>query len=114
MRPIRARRKPARGFFGAIIDRDWPAAYAILDPDSRRNLTQEQFVRRAEAYRKYLKFEPTAVRIPICEERGAEATAHIELTGSGAGRHSFKDALVLRKSGGSWLVVLPVSFGQPP
>ena len=68
MRPIRAEGN-RRGFFGAIIDRDWPGAYAILDPDSRRNLTpQEQFAARAEAYRKYLKFEPTAVRIPICEE----------------------------------------------
>jgi hypothetical protein len=107
-------KEAARGFYKAIIDRDWPAAYQALHPNSLRTTSPEQFARRAEAYRRYLKFEPTTVRVPTCEEHGAEATARVELGGSGAARHSFKDAITLRKQGDQWFVVLPASFGQPP
>lgn len=112
--PDTGAREAARGFYRAIIAKDWARAYAALDPDSRRNLSPEQFTRRADAYRKYLTFDPTTIRIPICEERGTGATARIELTGSGAGKRTFKDAVMLRKRDDRWFIDLPVGFGQPP
>lgn len=103
-----------RSFYSAIVGKDWAAAFAAVHPDGRRGWSQEQFARRAEAYRRHLGFEPAAVRVPICEERGEEATAHVELNGQGSGRHSFKDAVTLRRREGRWFVVLPANFGQPP
>ncbi len=103
-----------RGFYTAIIGKDWSGAYAFVHPEARRSLSQEQFARKAEAYRRYLAFEPKTVRIPIIEERGEEATAHIELAGTGKARHDFKDAITLRSVDGRWVVILPVNFGNVP
>jgi hypothetical protein len=64
-----------------------------------------------EAYRKRLGFEPTAVRVPACEEHGDEATAHVVLAGRGSGRHEYKDAVVRRRDG-RWLVAFPAEFGR--
>jgi hypothetical protein len=101
----------ARGYFDAVIRRDWPAAYAGLHPDTTKSLPAADFARRAEAYRRQLGFEPTAVHLRTCEENGDRATARVELTGSGSGRHRYKDAVTLRNEGGKWLLVLPPRFG---
>lgn len=105
-----------REFYSAIIGKDWATAYARVHPDSRRSWPHDQFTRRAEAYRRHLGFEPKSVRVPILEERGTEATAHLELSGTGAanGRHDFKDAMTLRSADGRWFLVLPANFGQAP
>ena len=60
-----------------------------------------------------LGFEPSAVHIRACEERAAEATAHVVLTGRGAGQERrYRDAIVLRRDDNGWHVVLPSHFGQ--
>ena len=65
------------------------------------------------AYLKQVGFEPSGVKVAVCEERGDEATAHVVLTGRGHGRHEFKDAATLRRRDGRWGVVLPSGFGRP-
>ena len=109
--PDTGSRDAARGFFEAVGRGD-RSAYDLLHPDSQAKCSADEFARRAEAYRRKLGFEPTAVRVPACEERGDEATAHVVLTGRGHGRHEYKDAVVLRRRDGRWLVVLPAEFGR--
>lgn len=110
--PDTGAREAARGFYRAVVQRDWARAYAALDPGSRKGCSEGEFVRRGEAYRRHLGFDPTEVRVPTCAERGDEATARVELTGPGAGRHHFKDAVTLRRHDGRWRVVLPPRFGK--
>ncbi len=105
-------REVVKAFFGAIGQRDWGAAYDALDPESRRKCSREEFARRGEVYRKQLGFELTGVQVPICEERGDEATAHVMLTGRGHSRREYKDAITLRRQDGKWWVVLPTRFGH--
>jgi hypothetical protein len=114
--PDTGAKEAVRNFYGAIIGKDWATAYATVHPEGRRGWSREQFTQRAEAYRRYLGFEPKSVRVPILEERGTEATAHLELTGTttGKGRHDFKDAITLRAVDGRWLVMLPSNFGLAP
>ncbi len=104
----------ARAFYAAIIGKDWAGAYAAVHPEGCRGWSLKQFASRAEAYRRHLGFEPKAVRVPVIEERGSEATAHVELTGQGSARHGFRDAIMLRSTDGRWFVVLPANFGQRP
>jgi len=110
--PDTGSRDAARGFFEAAGRGDSAAGYELLHPDSRATCSADEFGRRAGAYRRRLGFEPTAVRVPACEERGDEATAHVVLVGRGKDRNEYKDAAVLRRHAGRWLVVLPAGFGQ--
>ena len=110
--PDTGSRDAARGFFEAVGRGDRAAGYDLLHPESKAACAADEFGRRAEAYRGRLGFEPTGVRVPACEERGDEATAHVVLTGRGQGRHEYKDAAVLRRRDGRWLVVLPAEFGR--
>ena len=104
-------REAAREFFGAVVRRDWPGAYSWLDSESVRGVSAADFARRGEAYRKHLGFDPAGVHVRTCEEHGDGATARVELTGPGTGRHHYKDAVVLRRQGGRWRVVLSQRFG---
>jgi hypothetical protein len=105
-------KEAARGFFEALVRQDWAGAYAALDAASRGRCGAGAFARLAEGYRRQLGFEPTAVQVRACEERGAEATAHVALTGRGAARHRFyRDAVTLRREADGWRVVLPPQFG---
>jgi hypothetical protein len=100
-------------FFAALKDQDWPAAYAALSADGRKQVTPEEFTRRARRYREGLGFEPTAAHVRSCEERGDEALAHVSLTGQSGGHQRFhKDAVTLRRGPDGWGVVLPPRFGQ--
>jgi hypothetical protein len=105
-------KEAVRVFYSAIVNRDWPVAYAVVHPDGRRGWSQGQFAGRADTYRKQLGFEPITVRVPTCEEHGQEATAHLEISGKGGGRTIYKDAITLRNFDGRWLIVLPANFGQ--
>ena len=97
---------PGAVFFDidGVADKSTGLPHMLLPP--------EEFGRQAGAYRRQLGFEPTAVRVPACEERGDEATAHVVLTGRGKDRHEYKDAVMLRRRDGRWLVVLPAEFGR--
>ncbi len=106
-------RDAARAFFDAVGKRDWAAAHHALDPDSRRACSSEELARRGAAYLKQVGFAPSGVKVPVCEERGDEATAHVTLTGHGHNRREFKDAVTLRRRDGKWAVVLPAGFGRP-
>jgi hypothetical protein len=110
--PDTGSREAARSFFEAVGRGDHAAGYEFLDPESMAGCSADEFGRRVGAYRRQLGFEPTTVRVPACEERGDEATAHVVLAGRGKERHEYKDAVILRRRDGRWLVVLPASFGQ--
>jgi hypothetical protein len=106
-------KEAAQGYFHALIQQDWPKAYAALDPPSRGRCSPDQFARLAWTYRSNLGFEPSAVQVWACEERGAEATAHVGLTGRAATKdRRYKDAITLRRMDDGWRVVLPPNFGQ--
>ncbi len=102
----------AQTFFDAVLRKDWPRAYAALDPEVCRSIPVAVFEQRAASYRRNIGFEPTAVQFRACEERGDEATAHVAFSGRGSGRfHFYKDAAMLRRSATGWGVVLPQRFG---
>jgi hypothetical protein len=99
----------------ALLRQDWGRAYAALDAPNRARCGAGQFARLADGYRRGLGFEPRAVHVRSCEERGAEAIAHVVFTGAAAGRQRYyKDAVVLRRGEAGWGVALPPRFGQPP
>jgi hypothetical protein len=110
--PDTGSREAVRGFYDALIRRDWPGAYALLHPDAAKGLSAQEFSRRAEAYRGKLGFDPTRVAVRTCEEHGDEATARISLSGPGGSRHAYGDNLFLRRHDGQWRVILPARFGQ--
>ena len=100
------------GFYAALIQKDWTRAYTFLDPQSQKRYSSQQFSRLAQNYRTSLGFDPERVQVRACEERGAEATAHVVLSGRAATHHRrYKDAITLRRSD-DWRVVLPANFGQ--
>jgi hypothetical protein len=105
-------REVVREFYEALLQRDWPRAYATLHADSRRLLSQQEFGRLAEAYQRDLGFTPEEFHIQSCDEKGTEASAHVVLIGHAATKQRrYKDAVALRHSEG-WRVVLPGSFGR--
>jgi len=102
-----------QAYYEALIQKDWPQAYAALDPQDQRRCSSQQFGELARNYRNTLGFEPVAVRIWACEERGTEATAHVTLTGRAAKKESrYKDGVTLRRGDDGWHVVLPPNFGR--
>ena len=106
-------RECAQAYYEALIQQDWPKAYAALDPQSQRRCASAQFSRLAQSYRSGLGFEPDAVQVWACDERGVEATAHVVLTGRTATKgHRYKDAVILHRGDDGWRVVLPSNFGQ--
>ena len=105
-------KEAARGYYEALVRRDWAAAHAALHPDTRARCGREEFTRLARGYRRGLGFEPQGVRLRSCEERGGQAVAHVVLAGQAGGKQrSFRDALLLRKAGAGWGVILPPRFG---
>lgn len=107
-------RAVARAYFEALAGQDWPRAYALLAAESRERVGAEAFARSAAEYRRGLGFEPAGVHVTACEERGDEAIAHVTLNGKGPHRSRFKDAVAVRRTDGSWAVVLPADFGRRP
>ncbi len=103
----------AREFFTALMKRDWVAAYQCLDQQSKAAHTERQFAQLAEAYCRSLGFEPDEVIVQSCDERGTEATAHVNLKGgSGTSARYHKDAVGLRHGPSGWCVLLPAKFGR--
>src|SRR6516164_9919929 len=103
----------AREYGEAVCRRDWPRAYALLHPDSRRRYSAEQFARLAATYRQGIGFEPEKVHLRAHEEHGDEAIIHLNFTGLAGGKRKFyKESLQLRRDGTQWLVVLPLPFGR--
>jgi hypothetical protein len=103
----------AQDFFEALVRRDWQQAYAAVHPDSRKRCTQEQFTRLAEAYDRNLGFDPVEAHVRSCDEKGAEAIAHVVLIGRTSSQtRRYKDGITLRYTADGWRVVLPTSFGQ--
>ena len=110
--PATGARERALTYFEALIHNEWPRAHALLDVQSRQRCSSQQFTRLAKSYRDQLGFEPEAVQVWACEERGTQATAHVVLTGHTGDRHRrHKDAVTLRRND-DWGVVLPPNFGQ--
>jgi hypothetical protein len=106
-------RESVRDYCDGLVRQDWPQAYAALHPDSRRGITPEQFARLGQAFRHNLDFELTEFKVQTCEERGAEAIAHVVLIGGKAAHlRRYKEGIVLRHSGGTWRVILPENFGR--
>jgi hypothetical protein len=110
-RPGTGAAEAARDFFGALCQRDWPRAYGLLAPETRRRWSAEQFAGLATNYRKAIGMDPAAVHVRSCEEQGSEAVAHVVLTGA-PGHAQHKDAVALRRSEAGWGVHLPRNFGQ--
>jgi hypothetical protein len=106
-------RAAVQTYFDALVLRDWPAAYGALHPDSRKRLTPDQFARAAEGHRRALGFEPEEVHLNSCEEHGAEAIAHVLLTGHASGKAmTYKDAVVVKQGDAGWGIMLPRNFGN--
>jgi hypothetical protein len=106
-------REAALAFFRAVVVRDWDAAYAALDADSRGRVTSARFAELAAAYRAGLRFEPAGAAVTACDENGDRATAHVVLTGRAAAHQRFKDTVTLRRGSAGWGVILPSNFGRP-
>jgi hypothetical protein len=105
-------REAAQGYYTALVEGDWPRAYAALHPDAQARWSSEQFARLGQRYRLELGIEQVTVRVRSCEEHGADAIAHVVLTGRGtAGSRRYKDGAVLRHSASGWGVVPPRTFG---
>lgn len=103
----------AKSFFEALVQTDWPGAYASLHATSRSKLTAEEFAGLAQKYRKRLGFEPEAVQIRAYDEKGEDATAHVVLTGKSSEKSArYKDAVTLKRSDDGWRVILPANFGH--
>jgi hypothetical protein len=106
-------RAAAQGFADALRVRAWSEAYDRLHAESQARYSRGEFQRRAEQYHHDLGFEPQAVHVVACGERGQEALAHIVFTGQVTGHHRrFKDLVVLRPGETGWEVVLPAHFGR--
>ena len=111
--PTTGARKAVQRYYEALLSRDWEQAYSVLDADSKARCTPEQFSRLAPNYRSGIGFEPDAVHVRACDEKDAQATAHVIFTGRAAAKeHRYKDAIMLRRGDGGWNVVLPEYFGQ--
>jgi hypothetical protein len=103
-----------RDYYEALLRRDWPAAHALLLPESRRKCRPEEFADRCRRFSRKLGFEPKELRVRSCEEHGDEAVAQIVLTGSKGGkRRSARDGVRLRRGEAGWGIVLPPRFGRP-
>jgi hypothetical protein len=100
-------RDAAVAYFDCLVRQDWPGAYAALDPESRHRCSPEEFSRWAQSYRASLGFEPERTQVRAASERDDEATVHVVLTGTAAGRQRrYKDAVRLRRGESGWEVVL--------
>jgi hypothetical protein len=100
-------------YYETLLHKDWRKAYSVLDPSSRSRLSADQFARLAQNYVSRLGFEPEAVHVWACDERDAEATAHVILRGRNAKQERrYKDAITLQRSDDGWHVVLPSNFGR--
>jgi hypothetical protein len=97
----------AKTFFEALVRSDWPAAYDVLDPDSRARTSRVTFADLAQAAMKHVGFKPTTVGVVI-SEKGDEATA-VAVFRTGA--KQFKDGTALRRTASGWGVVLRQNFG---
>jgi hypothetical protein len=106
-------REAAGAFFGAVIAGDSPHAYELLDSDSKRRVSSEQFATLVRAYVKNLGFPADKVHIHTSEEQGDSATVRVTLYRHSAG-HSrrYSDGITLRRTGDRWSVVLPTNFGH--
>ena len=109
-RPDTGARQCVQDFCQALIERDWLKAYASLTPRSQKLCSQREFRELAQNYLRDLGFDPDAVGIRLCEERGAQATGHIVLTGRSHGQsRRHKDALLMDRTDDAWGIVLPNS-----
>ena len=96
-----------RAYYDAIIRKDWDQAFGVVETKAPND--GPHFAIKAERFRRQFGFEPDQVVVRSCREHGDEATAHVVLKGGG---HLFKDAIVLRKAGGTWRAMLPPRFGE--
>ncbi len=112
-RPGTGAKECAQAYYAALIQKDWPKAYAALDPQDRRRYDFQDFSRLAQSYRSSLGFDPKAMHVRACEERSTEATAHVVLTGRTTTKERrYKDAVTLRRADDGWRVILPHYFGR--
>jgi hypothetical protein len=111
--PDTGARAAAETFYSALIAHDPERAYEVLDPESKRRVSAEQFATLARAYARNVGFPVEKVHVRASEEQGDAATVHVTLTGHGAG-HSrrYSDGITLHRKDGRWGIVLPANFGQ--
>jgi hypothetical protein len=105
----------AKQFYEAFVLKDLSRAYALLDPAGRNHYSEQQFNDLAVRQLNAMGFEPREVYVRPCEEHGTEAVAHIVVTGQATSRqrsYFYKDAVMMRRDGGGWGVVLSPRFGQ--
>jgi hypothetical protein len=107
-------RQVVQTYFDALLQKDWPAAHAVLHPDSQKRCSLAQFTELARSYHRQIGCETAQVFIRSCEERGPEATAHVNIVGrtTAQKRRRYEDGIILRQSQQQWRVVLPKNFGH--
>jgi hypothetical protein len=85
----------------------------LLDPQVQQQYSAQRFSELARRHVQRMGFEPTMAMVWACEEHNEEATAHVVLTGRAANKEMrYRDAVVLRRRGDDWRVLLPPNFEQ--
>jgi hypothetical protein len=106
-------KEAVRDYYAGLLRQDWRQMYGGLHPESQKRLTLEEFTQLAQAYRRSLGFYPEELHVQTCDEKGAEAMAHVVLTGHQASRtRRYRDAVALRQNNDGWRVILPANFGR--
>lgn len=107
-------REVVQKFFEALLKEDWPTAHALLHLDSQKHYPLNRFTDLARSYHRQLGFASAQVYVRSCEERGPEATAHVNIVGLTANqkRRRYEDGILLRRDQSQWRVVLPKTFGR--
>lgn len=106
-------REVCQQFLDALVRRDWAAAHAKLASDTLAAWPAARFGQRMEAYFQQMGFQPSAVELTACSEKGSEAMAHVVFTGrDGKTRRRFKETFALHRTDVGWGAALPTNFGR--
>jgi hypothetical protein len=106
-------REAALAFFQAVVTKDWGAAHASLEPESRGRVPVERFASLGGTYLAAVGFAALSAHVTACDEQGDRAVAHVVLTGRPAAHQRYKDTTALRRGPKGWGVVLAAHFGRP-
>jgi hypothetical protein len=103
----------ALAFFTALVNKDWPGAYARLDGKSKSGCSASQFEKQGKFYHENLGFEASNAYVMACSEKADSAIAHISIKGiQGSSVRYYKDAVALQRGAEGWGVTLPAHFGK--
>ncbi len=104
----------ARRFFEGLRQKDWVAAYATLDPESRSECGEGEFAERCKRYHQQIGFSPSEVHVSVSESGDTASAVAVYRGVDGTTPKQFRDGTSLQLSSGVWSVVLRKNFGEGP